>query len=353
MKRVAYIAFALIGAEAVNLELGKPIHEVDRNTLDDLFGDKKYYVPDIDEEHLELEPILQDFYDDLAYHHGDGIYVDGYAHGGDLDIFPHGYPVDYHNHFAYNDNYYLDENPFLTPYYPVHSDTSDYDDPYSDGYYSTDSDYYEYGPYGHDYHYDHFGRFMWDVPQIEYPEVLDYEVFVEPTIKYVEGQHHPPPYYETPLPNDEHLDPWGYFNEYNHLYEDDYYGSLGHDHVHDGYYEPHHHDTRYPLRTPEPENYFFRVVDEPDRPQIPSYVRPPVIDVPLDLAYYFNAYDDHDKHETILDPDYVHYEPEFLEPIHGPVVYHDESEHFHVGGQDETKADIQGLLDYLYAPVVY
>ena len=44
-----------------------------------------------------------------------------------------------------------------------------------------------------------------------------------------------PPEYQRPIENFEHVDPEGYFNEWEDFYIEDYFGSPGHDHSHFDY----------------------------------------------------------------------------------------------------------------------
>lgn len=131
---------------------------------------------------MELDGILADFYDTLAYYHGDGNYGELNDLSGDyLD----GFPIDWHSSFDYNGNYPLDWNPFPVPKYRIESESSDYDDPWTDGYYTTDSDYYDeyyYDDEYHDYQYTDYGKFEFTVPDIDYPDPVNYPIVVEPTI---------------------------------------------------------------------------------------------------------------------------------------------------------------------------
>ena len=252
--------------------------------LDEEVGDLHWKPPqEYDTFEHDLNNLLGDFYDKVGDEWGSGAYGSFYEHGGysdvdhDYGLDPHGVPVYNHQHFDYNGQY---GNPWAEEWEP---------------------------------HYIH----------VNYPEEQAYSYQVEPTIQWTRVEHHIPPEYQKPVPNFDHVDHEGYFNEWEDFYIEDYLGSPGHDHSHFDYetdveFHNHHLLDPYAIERrfqPPADEYFIPVVVDP----IPTAIYPeveiiveetgPDYVVPLDLDYYLA--DDYYH----IDKPYVEYEkPVYVEP---------------------------------------
>ena len=252
--------------------------------LDEEVGDLHWTPPEqYDTFEHDLNNLLADFYDKTGAEFGAGQYGEFYEHGGyydvdhDYGLDPHGIPVYNHQHFDYNGDY---GNPWASEWEP---------------------------------HYIH----------VNYPDEQAYSYQVEPTIQWTRVEHIIPDEYTKPVPNFEHIDPEGYFNEWEDYYIEDYLGSPGHDHSHfdfesDVDFHNHHLLDPYAVERryqPPVDEYFIPVVVDPiptalyEEVVVVEEVGPDyVIPVPLDLEYYLE-----DSYYEIEKP-YV--EAEYHEPVY-------------------------------------